>query len=254
METSMTTKLRITLHKADNLPKKVATLTFPLLETSDKFVVHGFAYANYLDDLEDASSIFAEGASLDLAMADCFIQTRNWLMDTYDLIEEETIALSKCVDSRVACWMLDAALIVCLNFFLPFRNCLFSVFFAVTTAVDFGVTQVVDGNWGVHADIPKWALDETDDVPYDYSCATSGPGRRRLQRDDSSRRELFEQHGIVDQSPEDYASALFSSVTKGCHSCSSGTTTTMVHHRHRRLAEKLLDAKLVFLQRRSARR
>ena len=25
----------------------------------------------------------------------------------------------------------------------------------VTTAVDFGVTQVVDGNWGVHADIPK---------------------------------------------------------------------------------------------------
>lgn len=97
METSMTTKLRITLHKkADGLPKPVETLTFPLLETSDKFIVHGFAYANYLDDLVDASTIFAEGASIDLAMEDCFIKTRNWLMDVYDMIEEEAIALSTC--------------------------------------------------------------------------------------------------------------------------------------------------------------
>lgn len=95
METSMTTKLRITLHKADILPKKVETLDFPLLETSDSFVVHGFAYSNYLDDLEDPSDIFSEGASLDLAMRDCFLRTRNWLMDVYDMIEEETIALSK---------------------------------------------------------------------------------------------------------------------------------------------------------------
>lgn len=95
METSMTTKLRISLHKADSLPKKVATLDFPLLETSDTFVIHGFAYNNYLDDLEDASTIFAEGASLDLAMEDCFIRTRDWLMDVYDMTEEETIALSK---------------------------------------------------------------------------------------------------------------------------------------------------------------
>lgn len=91
----MTTKLRITLHKKASLPKKVETLSFPLLETAEKFVVHGFAYANYLDELEDASTIFAEGASLDLAMADCFVRTRDWLMDVYDLIEEETIAISK---------------------------------------------------------------------------------------------------------------------------------------------------------------
>ena len=71
----MTTKLRVTLHKADSLPKKVETLDFPLLETSDKFIVHGFAYGNYLEDLEDASTIFAEGASIDLAMADCFVKS-----------------------------------------------------------------------------------------------------------------------------------------------------------------------------------
>ena len=48
-----------------------------------------------LQDLEDASTIFAVGASIDLAMEDCFIRTRNWLMDVYDMLEEETIALSK---------------------------------------------------------------------------------------------------------------------------------------------------------------
>lgn len=109
METSMTAKLRVTLHKASELPPKVQNLNFPLLETSDKYVVHGFAFSNYLDQLEDPSDIFAEGASLDMAMEDCFIKTRNWLMDTFGLIEEESIAL-------------------------------------MTTAVDFAVTQVsLDG-------------------------------------------------------------------------------------------------------------
>lgn len=106
METSMTTKLRVTLHKQSELPAKVKSLTFPLLETADQFVVHGFAYHNYLDQLEDPSDIFVEGATLNRAMADCFTKTRNWLMDVMGLIEEETIAL-------------------------------------MTTAVDFGITQVV---------------------------------------------------------------------------------------------------------------
>ena len=114
METSLTTKLKVTLHKADSLPKLVTGVEWPLLETSTDYVVHGFAYANYLDELDDASTIFAEGASLDKAMADAYVKTRNWLMDAWDLIEEETIAL-------------------------------------MTTSIDFSVTQVVDGNWGCHA-------------------------------------------------------------------------------------------------------
>lgn len=95
METSMTTKLRITLHKkADGLPKKVASMPFPLLETSTQYIVHGFAFDNYLDELEDASTIFAEGASLDLAFEDVFLKTRDWMMDTFDLTEEETVSVS----------------------------------------------------------------------------------------------------------------------------------------------------------------
>jgi acetamidase/formamidase len=203
METSMTTKLRITLHKAGSLPKKVEYLDFPLLETSTQFVIHGFAYANYLDDLEDPSDIFSEGATLDLAMTDCFIKTRNWLMDVYDMIEEETIAL-------------------------------------MTTAVDFGITQVVDGNWGVHADIDKWVFDESG-TPYDYSCTTSkGPGRARRGRmlRQQDRRELLEQHG-VEESAEDYADNLYDRVTKDCETCSGSSSREL-------LANKWLDAKLNF--------
>ena len=200
METSMTAKLRVTLHKADQLPKMVATVDWPLLETSDKFIVHGFAYTNYLDELEDASTIFDEGASLDRAMQDCFVKTRDWLMDVYDLLEEETIAL-------------------------------------MTTSIDFGITQVVDGNWGVHADIPKWVFDDSG-APYDYSCTTSqGPGRRLGHRD---RRELFS--NVVGQETEMdvYAAQLYSKVTEQCKGCAE-------HHLRELLAEKFLHAKLDFV-------
>lgn len=210
METSMTTKLRVTLHKADSLPKMVATVDWPLLETSDKFVVHGFAYANYLDELEDASTIFVEGASLDLAMQDCFIKTRDWLMDVYDLIEEETIAL-------------------------------------MTTSVDFGITQVVDGNWGVHADIPKWVFDDSG-APFDYSCTTSmGPGRRSRRREllsDRDRRSLFAQVVGEELEMDVYASQLYSKVTQSCAACGD-------HHMRELFADKLLHAKLEFLHARA---
>lgn len=210
METSMTTKLRVILHKKSELPAKVKDLTFPLLETDDQFVIHGFAYANYLDELENPSNIFAEGASLDLAMADCFIKTRNWLMNVMGLIEEETIAL-------------------------------------MTTAVDFGITQVVDGNWGVHADIDKWVFDETD-TPYDYSCTTSKSGRRASRRSsrklafhyDHERRLLLKQHGMAStSSPEEYAADLYARVTTECAACAT-------HMERSRFADILLDTKLHF--------
>jgi acetamidase/formamidase len=200
METSMTAKLRIVLHKADSLPTKVQNLTFPLLETSDQYVIHGFAYSNYLDQLVDASTIFQEGASLDLAMADCFIKTRNWLMDTYDLIEEETIAL-------------------------------------MATAVDFGITQVVDGNWGVHADIDKWVFDQTD-APYNYACTTSKTAGRRALLEADDRRGMLEKNG-VHYAPEQYADELWSRVTMECATCAN-------HFSRRRVANRMLDAKLRF--------
>jgi acetamidase/formamidase len=211
METSMTTKLRVTLHKADSLPVLVTGVDWPLLETSSEYVVHGFAYSNYLDELADPSTIFAEGASIDAAMEDCYYKTRNWLMDAWGLIEEETIAL-------------------------------------MTTSVDFGVTQVVDGNWGAHATIPKFVFDMTD-AEYDYSCHVSGTagrrrdmaidGQRRLHADE--RKALYEMHSGGSLSLEEYSDRFFAKVTKSCESCESSSLRGL-------LADKLLDTKLHFLQ------
>lgn len=209
METSMTTKLRVTLHKAGSLPAKVATLDFPLLETSEEYVVHGFAYSNYLDQLEDPSDIFAEGASLDLAMEDCFIKTRNWLMDVFGLIEEETIAM-------------------------------------MTTAVDFGITQVVDGNWGVHADIDKFIFDESD-TPYDYKC-TPGKSARRLGRSllpKEDQHHILKHHGLAFEDPENLADQLYARVTRKCDACANAVG-------HRMVASKMFNAKLKFAKKRMA--
>ena len=118
----------------------------------------------------------------------------------------------------------------------------------MTTAVDFGVTQVVDGNWGAHADIPKWVF-EDGDTPYDYSCTTSqGPGRRHLISQQKRRRSLrtterrqwMKELGLEHLSPEDYASRLYHRVTKSsCESCADSMDRHILSH-------KFLDAKLHF--------
>ena len=94
-------------------------LAYPLLETPDEWVVHGFSYANYLAELgPDAQGTIYEKSSVDLAMRDAFRKMRHFLMTTRKLTEDEAISL-------------------------------------MSVAVDFGVTQVVDGNWGVHAIVKK---------------------------------------------------------------------------------------------------
>jgi acetamidase/formamidase len=57
-------------------------------------------------------------SSLDLAMKDAFRKTRRFLMEMRSLNEDEAVAV-------------------------------------ISAGVDFGVTQVVDGNWGVHAIVRK---------------------------------------------------------------------------------------------------
>ena len=212
METSMTTKLRVTLHKEDSLPALVTGVDWPLLETSTQYVVHGFAYTNYLDELDVPSTIFQEGASIDAAMEDCYLKTRNWLMEAWGLIEEETIAI-------------------------------------MTTSVDFGVTQVVDGNWGAHATIPKFVFDKSD-TPFDYTCATSKTaGRRHLKEQETSTRRLkederealYNKHSNEKESFEQYKNRFYSQVTKSCESCAFSSMRGL-------LTDKLLDTKLHFLQ------
>jgi acetamidase/formamidase len=90
-----------------------------MLETADDWVMHGFSYPNYLEQLGDkAQSVIYEKSSVDLAMRDAFRKMRQFLMNAKGLSEDEAVSL-------------------------------------MSLGVDFGITQVVDGNWGVHAIIKK---------------------------------------------------------------------------------------------------
>jgi acetamidase/formamidase len=120
IECSLTGTFQLILHKQRDLPgTPLAGLDYPLLETADSWVVHGFSFANYLAELGDTaqSEIFTK-SSLDGAMRDAFRKMRRFLMTVKGLSEDEAISL-------------------------------------MSVAVDFGVTQVVDANWGIHAILKK---------------------------------------------------------------------------------------------------
>ncbi len=120
IECSLTGQFQFILHKAKDLPQtKLEKLQSPLLETKDEWVVHGFSYPNYLADLgANAQAEVFQKSSVDLAMRDAYRKTREFLMTTKGLNEDEAISL-------------------------------------MSIGVDFGITQVVDGNWGIHAVIKK---------------------------------------------------------------------------------------------------
>jgi acetamidase/formamidase/AraC-like DNA-binding protein len=120
IECSMTGTFQIILHKkADLNAQPYADLTYPLIETETHWVLTGFSHPNYLAEfgVNGQSEVYAK-SSLDLAMKDAFRKVRRFLMNVRGLSEDEAVAL-------------------------------------MSAAVDFGVTQVVDGNWGVHALLSK---------------------------------------------------------------------------------------------------
>jgi acetamidase/formamidase len=120
IECSLTGTFQLVLRKKDSLAgTALAGLNYPLLETQDEWVLHGFSFANYLAELgPKAQSDIYSKSSVDLAMKDAFRKVRHFLMTTRGLTEDEAVSL-------------------------------------ISVAVDFGITQVVDGNWGVHGIIKK---------------------------------------------------------------------------------------------------
>ena len=120
IECSLTGTFQFILHKKATLAgTSLEKLDYPLLETQDEWVLHGFSFANYLAELGATAQNDIYGkSSIDLALKDAFRKSRRFLMETKNLTEDEAISL-------------------------------------LSVGVDFGVTQVVDGNWGVHAIIKK---------------------------------------------------------------------------------------------------
>ena len=120
IETSLTGDFEFILHKQNDLGgTPLEGLTHPMLETDDLWSVYGFTFPNYLEALgPDAQTDIVRHSSLDNAMRDAFRKLRRFLMTVHRLSEDEAIAL-------------------------------------MSVAADFGVTQVVDANWGVHGSIRK---------------------------------------------------------------------------------------------------
>ena len=121
LECSLTGDIRIRLHKAGaaDAAACVTGLKAPLIETPDSWVIQGFSHLNYLRDLgRNAQAEVYRKSTVDLALRNAFRQTRRFLMDVYGLNEDEALTI-------------------------------------MSLAVDFGVTQVADGNFGVHAVIDK---------------------------------------------------------------------------------------------------
>jgi acetamidase/formamidase/AraC-like DNA-binding protein len=120
LEFSLTGQFRLVLHKKGQSAKPfLEGLTYPLLETPDQWILHGFSYGNYLRELgRYAQSEIYKKSSVDLALRNAFRAARKFLMEHYRLSEDEAVAL-------------------------------------ISLGVDFGVTQVADGNWGVHAIVRK---------------------------------------------------------------------------------------------------
>src|SRR5690606_17542200 len=82
IETSLTGVFQLVLHKADALEgTPLEGLDFPLLETADEWVVHGFSYADYLSELgESAQTEIFNKSSIDGAMLDAVRKLRRFLM------------------------------------------------------------------------------------------------------------------------------------------------------------------------------
>ncbi|WP_072395153.1 acetamidase/formamidase family protein [Hyphomicrobium sp. CS1GBMeth3] len=121
LECSLTGDVRLTLHKrhASTTIPCLRGLAAPLIETESHWVIQSFSYPNYLRELglNAQSDVYAR-STVDLALRSAYRQARRFLMDAYELSEDEALSL-------------------------------------MSLAVDFGITQVADGNLGVHATIEK---------------------------------------------------------------------------------------------------
>jgi len=109
-------------------------LDYPLLENAKEWVAHGFSYQNYLTELgynvpgHDVGPGIYGNSSVDRAVANAMRNGKKLLMNK-GYSEDEAITI-------------------------------------MSVAGDFGITQVVDGNWGAHVTIPKTAINEMEMAPF----------------------------------------------------------------------------------------
>ena len=132
----MTGRFKISVIKAADFVEWQEALDFPLGETETEWIVHGFTETDYLATFADNPGDIYDASSIDKAMMNAYEQTRKFMMAMYGVSEIEA------------------------NTF-------------ITQGIDFGMTQLVDGNWGVHGIIPKAVFVENEEEPEGDSGATT---------------------------------------------------------------------------------
>jgi acetamidase/formamidase len=112
IETSITATIRVSVIKEEDFNLWQAALDFPLGETDKEWIIHGFTETDYLATYAENPIDIYGASSIDKAMKNAFTQTRKFVMNAYGLTEMEAVSI-------------------------------------ITQGIDFGMTQLVDGNWGV---------------------------------------------------------------------------------------------------------
>lgn len=122
-------------------PSVLDSLRYPLIENADAFVVHGFSLPDHLASLGHTNES-CDGTSLASVGG-----TRTW--HPAGCAAADAAAFAR-IDDAVSNTFLNAK-----AFIMAFGLSEDEAHAVLSTAVDFGVTQLVDGNIGCHAIIPK---------------------------------------------------------------------------------------------------
>ena len=119
IETSITGTFKFTVVKASEFTKPwMAGLDMPLGETATEWFINSFTEIDYLETYSANPGDIYSNSAIDPAMHNAYTQARKFIMAEYELTQAEADTI-------------------------------------LTTASDFAMTQLVDGNWGVHCVIPK---------------------------------------------------------------------------------------------------
>ena len=94
IECSLTGTFQLIVRKRETLKgTALEGLDFPLLETQEDWCLHGFSFANYLEELDkEAQSEICKKSSIDLALRDALRKMRRFLMTTQGLSDDEAIS------------------------------------------------------------------------------------------------------------------------------------------------------------------
>ena len=90
VETSITGKFRVTVIKKEDFTEDQTVQDFPLGETEEHWLVHGYTETNYLATYADEPAAIYANSALEPAVKNAYTQTRKFLMAKYGLTEAET--------------------------------------------------------------------------------------------------------------------------------------------------------------------